>query len=83
MTDFDAKLAELENNSDRVPELKLVVELMRMLGQQAGISDKSMPIPTSVPIWPSASASLDAAEEFEIKDCCFGPLPQSLRRNMP
>lgn len=35
MTDFDAKLAELEANSDRVPELKLVVELLRMLAPGA------------------------------------------------
>ena len=31
MTDFDAKLAELEANSDRVPELKIVVELFKLL----------------------------------------------------
>jgi hypothetical protein len=54
MTDFDAKLAELESQTDRVPELKMVVELLRMLGQQAGISAKSMPIPTSEPM-PGAS----------------------------
>lgn len=32
MTDFDTKLAELEANSDRVPELKMVVELFKMVG---------------------------------------------------
>lgn len=39
MTDFDQKLAELEANSDRVPELKMVVELLRMLRPPQKVGD--------------------------------------------